>query len=331
LVYYQGRLHRVADPLRRPQHLVATTFSPIGTLADKLRVARLRHRVCTPSLPELFRQPEVSTLNYLKNQGFSDSMIERFFRPFYSGVFFEKALASSSRMFAFVFRMLAQGDASLPEAGIGAIARQLAAPLPAETIQLQSCVQSLENGRVRLEDGRVLSSQAVVIATGGRGAVSLLGEPGEFSTTSTTNIYFAASQPPVAEPTLVLDGEGQGPVVNLLVPSQVSPSYAPVGQSLISATVVGIPELDDSHLETVVKQQVSHWFGPQVQQWRFLRAYRIYEALPGQLPPTPDPFNPKVRVRPGIYLCGEYTSLSGLQWAMLSGRQAAEAVAVDLA
>lgn len=331
LVYYQGRLHRVADPFRQPQHLLATTFSPIGTLADKIRVARLRYRVCRPSLAELFQQPESSTLAYLRAQGFSDNIIERFFRPFYSGVFFEKKLASSSRMFAFVFRMLAQGAAALPEEGIGAIAQQLAAPLPPGVCRLHSRVVALEDGQVRLADGSVQSARAVVIATNGPQAAALLREERQVATTATTNMYFAAAEAPVKEPTLVLDGENQGPVTNLLVPSEVSPSYAPPGQALISATIIGIPEAADQQLEEAVKRQLSGWFGPQVQTWRHLRTYRIAEALPSQLPPTPNPYTPQVRVRPGVFLCGEYGSLSGLQWAMLSGRLAAEAVVADIA
>ncbi len=327
LVYYRGRLHRVSDPWRRPRDLLATALSPIGTWADKLRVARLRYRVCQPSLPELFRQPETSTLAYLQGQGFSASMIERFFRPFYSGVFFERELASSSRMFAFVFRMLAQGDAALPQEGIGAIATQLAAELPPGAIKLHCRVVALAEEGVRLADGTVQEARAVVMATDGRQAAALLGDDRLPATTATTNMYFAAARPPVAEPILVLDGEQQGPVTNLLVPSQVCPAYAPPGQTLISVTMVGVPHQDDDALEQAVKRQLQGWFGPQVREWRRLRVYRISDALPDQRPPTADPFAPRVQVRQGVFLCGEYATLSGLQWALLSGRLAAEAVA----
>ena len=44
LVRSGGRFHRVADPWRRPLDGIAGALSPIGSLADKLRVARLRHR-----------------------------------------------------------------------------------------------------------------------------------------------------------------------------------------------------------------------------------------------------------------------------------------------
>jgi hypothetical protein len=36
-------------------------------------------------------------------------------------------------------------------------------------------------------------------------------------------------------------------------------------------------------------------------------------------------------VKPGIYVCGEYQSVPGIQWALLSGRHAAEAIIKELA
>lgn len=117
LVYFDGRLHRVADPWRQPQYLPATLLSPIGTLADKLRVARLRWRACRGGVDELFRRPETTTWEALRGQGFSASIIERFFRPFFSGVFFDRELAATSRMFEFVFRMLAGRRRPCPPGG----------------------------------------------------------------------------------------------------------------------------------------------------------------------------------------------------------------------
>jgi len=41
-------------------------------------------------------------------------------------------------MFEFIFRMFSVGEASLPAAGMGAIAQQLAARLPRNVIRLRS-------------------------------------------------------------------------------------------------------------------------------------------------------------------------------------------------
>lgn len=330
LVYYDGRLHRVGDPLRQPRHLLPTIFSPIGTLADKLRVARLRWRVSQGFIEDLFRRPETSTLEVLKAQGFSDTMIDRFFRPFFSGVFFDQELASSSRMFEFVFRMLADGDTALPAEGIGAIPAQLADALPGGTIRTASPVAKVEEGKVVLASGEEVQSRLIVLAADGTETTRLLGEEKAFATVGCVCLYFVANKPPVAEPILILDGENEGPVTNLAVLSNVAPSYAPPGYSLIQGTVVGNPEMSDPDLEAQSREQLSRWFGPEVDDWRLLRIYRIARALPDQRPPTPDPLAQPVRLSPWLFVCGEYQSLSSLHWAMVSGRRAAEAVIREL-
>ena len=153
-----------------------------------------------------------------------------------------------------------------------------------------------------------------------------MGEAKAFSTVDCACLYFVAHKPPVTEPILILDGENAGPVTNLAVDSNVAPSYAPPGASLIQATVVGNPEITDLDLEAKSREQLTRWFGPEVSDWRLLRIYRIKKALPDQIPPTPDPLSQPVRVNPWLFVCGEYQSLSSIHWAMVSGRRAAEAV-----
>jgi phytoene dehydrogenase-like protein len=330
LVYYGGRLHRVGDPLRQPQHFLATVLSPIGTLADKLRVARLRRRVSQGSLEDLFRRPETSTLAALKAQGFSDLMIESFFRPFFSTVFFDRELASSSRMFEFVFRMLAAGDTALPAGGMGAIPAQLASGLPDGSIRTSAPVSRVEKGKVVLASGEEIPARAVVLAADGSETARLLGEAEPFATVECCCLYFFADKPPVAEPILVLDGGNIGPVSNLAVLSNVAPTYAPPGSALIQATVVGNPRIADHDLEAQSRAQLTNWFGPEVGGWRLLRIYRITRALPDQTPPTPDPLSQPVQVSPRLFVCGEYQSLSSIHWAMVSGRRAGEAVVREL-
>lgn len=71
----------------------------------------------------------------MQKEGFSDAIIDRFFKPFLGGIFFDNDLKVTSRLFEFVMRMLASGENSLPANGIGAISEQMAAALPAGTIK----------------------------------------------------------------------------------------------------------------------------------------------------------------------------------------------------
>ena len=91
---------------------------------------------------------------------------------------------------------------------------------------------------------------------------------------------------------IVLDGDGQGPVNNLCVPSAVAPTYAPPGAALISAAVVdrpGLPKGPD--LEAAVLGQLADWFGSGVVAWRHLKTYHIPHAQPAQPPGALDPPN----------------------------------------
>lgn len=107
VIRFHGKWHRMPDPFRHPFTGFQALFTPIGTLSDKLRVVKLRHRALSGTLNDLFHRLETSTLQHLKNVGFSSSMIERFFRPFLGGVFLDQELNTSSRMAEFVLRMFA--------------------------------------------------------------------------------------------------------------------------------------------------------------------------------------------------------------------------------
>jgi phytoene dehydrogenase-like protein len=327
LVRTGGKLHRVADPFRQPWAVPATLMAPIGTLADKLLIARLRKHVLSGSLDEIWMRPETSALEALRSFGFGERMIDSFFRPFFGGIFLETDLATSSRMLEFVFRMFSQGRAALPAEGIGAVSQQLASRLPAGTVRLGARVEALGTGEVRLKGGERVPATAVVLATEAPEAARLLPELHPPGSHGTACLYYAASKAPTAKPLLVLNGEGQGPVDNLCVPSAVAPTYAPAGQALVSATVVGAADADERELESEVRKHLTSWFGAEVAGWKHLRTYRIPLALPARK--SLEPATLPVRRNPGIYLCGDHRETPSLQGAMVSGRRAADALLED--
>ena len=330
LVRWGERFHRVADPWRHPLEAFGTVFGPVGSLADKLRVAALRRHVLRGSLREIFQRPERTTIAALREMGFSDSMVDRFFRPFLGGVLLDPRLETSSHMFEFVFRMFASGDVVLPAWGMGAIPQQLAAGLPAEAVRTGAAVATLAADGVRLQSGECLSAGAVVVATDGSEAGRLLGGQWARGWNATTCVYFAADTSPVDEPILVLNGEGSGPASNLCVPSVVAPSYAPAGAALISVNIPGDVREHESALVDAVRDQLAGWFGAGVNRWRHLRTYRIPHAQPGQAPPVLAQLERPVRVRDNLYACGDHLDTSSIEGAMRSGQRAADAVAYDL-
>jgi phytoene dehydrogenase-like protein len=328
LVRYGGRFHQLTDPWRHPLAALQSVLSPIGSLADKLRVGRLRSRSTSGSIVDRFRDPETTTLQALEDVGFSAAMIERFFRPFLGGVFLDSKLQTSSRMFQFVFRMFALGDACLPVQGMEAIPRQIASRLPPQNMRLGEAVVQVRPGSVTLESGERLQARNVVVAVEGASAARLLEGFTAAHDQGVTCLYFSAPRPPIEKPMLVLNGDSRGPINNLCVLTNTAPSYGSDSESLVSVSVLRVPE-DDVSLRQEVNEQLAEWFGEAVADWRHLRTYRIAHALPNQVPPAlTEPERP-VRWQPNLYVCGDHRDNASIQGAMVSGRRAAEAVIED--
>lgn len=314
-VRFDGSWNVVADPFRHPADALATLLPshPIGSPIDKVKVGLLRAGLLlraprdadAPSLlvPESQGgrggSEETTTLEALRTRyygGFSESMIDRFFRPFLGGIFFDQDLRTSSRLFEFVMRSLATGSNCLPaEGGIGSVTRQMASRLPSGSIKLNSRVVGVEQSSVGssaacavLEDGtRVRGRLGVVVATERDTAEELLGSNSTLLTVApskqgkgvgTCCVYFDAPVAPLGgAPMLMLNGElvagseGRGSskakwkgaaVNNATCLSSVAPSYAPRGRHLISVSTVGIAEdFDEGALFEAVKEQLDGWCG----------------------------------------------------------------------
>jgi len=326
IIRTEDKFYTVADPRHRPQKLWSTATAPIGTIGDRLRMIKLASKVGRAKVSALFESPDMLTIDFLRTEGFSEKIIEKFFIPFFRGISLDPDIEVSSRVFQYIFRIFAAGDVALPAAGMGAIPAQLAENLPDGSIRTGTRVGSIHHKKVVLTSGETINGQTVVVATEGPETAKLLGEPLTIDSRGELCLYYAAEAPPVEEPYLILNGDRTGWINNLTIPSQVAPSYAPPGQTLISVVVIGNLSADDVSVESAVRGQLTAWFGSQVRDWRHLKTYRITHALPAQPPPMPDPTVSLLSHKPGIFISGEYGSAPGIQWAMLSGRHAAEAV-----
>lgn len=326
LVYYNSSLHRLMDVFRRPSAALVSLKAPMGSLADKLRVGLLRHRLLRSSLEEISARPDTSTEAYLRERGFSEKIIDRFFRSFYGGIFLERELQTSSRMFEFTFKMFGKGSATLPARGMGEIPKQLAANLPDETISLQSPVSKVDANGVTLHTGERIDASDVVVATDVSQAGKLLPQSDfpEPNWRSVTNLYFAAEKSPVAEAIICLNGTGSGLVNNVCALTDAAPEYSPDTRALLSVSVLGLPSVDD--LPEVVKKELTAWFGMEVRGWTHLRTDTIPKALPEQLPNCEsDGF----QCEAGVYLCGDHCLSASIEGAVVSGKLVAKADGIE--
>jgi phytoene dehydrogenase-like protein len=239
LVWDGSTLSTLGDPLRRPGTLWSTVTSPVGSIPDKLRVLRQRVRLGRAAAPELLRQDDISTIDALHEDGFSDAMIEGFFRPLVGGIQLDPSLQTSRRMFDVILRSLITGDVGVPARGMGALSEQLAGRLPDGSIQLGARVVSVARGEVVVDGQGPVAARSIVVATDGPSAVDLVALP-PVESNHATCVWFAAAQPPTAERYIVLDPTGTGPASNIAVMTNVAPDYSPDGSAVIAAACPGV-------------------------------------------------------------------------------------------
>lgn len=320
LVWREGKGAEVSDPFRKPVATLSTVLAPIGSLVDKARIAWLRLRLRRIHPAQLLRGDDVTTGEALRSAGFSDTILRRFFRPLVGGIQLDPELSDSRRVFDVIFRMLSDGDSAVPAAGMQAIPEQLAARLPTGAVELNRRVVTATPNSVVTDSGETIEASAVVIATEGPSAAELLGiDP--VGSKAAGCVYFGAEAAPTDTKCVVLDGTGDGPVLNVAVMSNVAPSYAPAGRHLIAAALPGVA---DGDLESIARTQLRGWWGDQVDSWDHLATYRIPHGQPTQAPP----FSPKqvVALDDGRFVCGDHRDTASIQGAMYSGRRCADAV-----
>ena len=323
LVWRNGKGSVVGDPFRRPTTTLSTVTAPIGSLFDKARIGLLRRRLRSVHPARLLQGDDTSTRAALSDAGFSDTIIERFFRPLVGGIQLDPDLTDSRRAFDIIFRMLADGDSAVPAAGMQAIPQQLADRLPAGAIHLDSPVSATTPTSITI-DGSTIAASTVVVATEGPAASELL-DIAPVESKSVGAVYFTAPEAPITEKYVVLDGTGRGPVLNVAVMSNVASTYAPAGSHLV---VAAAPGHDGPTIETDARAQLRGWWGPQVDAWEHLATYRIAHGQPRQRPP----FDPKRRVRldDGRFVCGDHRDTASIQGAMYSGRRCGLAIAAEI-
>ncbi|MGC9452759.1 MAG: protoporphyrinogen/coproporphyrinogen oxidase [Oceanipulchritudo sp.] len=313
----------VVDPFRRPGSLPATLSAPIGSLADKFRIARLRGKLLSMGVDAVWDLQNCTTEEYLLEFGFSRKIIDSFFRPFLSGIFLESGLQTSARMFAFVYRCFSAGYAALPAGGMSAIPNQMEARMPADSFRLNCRVGSVGPRHVILGDGQRLSTDAVVVATGGDQAREWFPELPSRPWNGGTCYYFDAPEAPAGLNKLLwLNASHHGRINHIAVPSRVAPGYAPPGRDLVCVNVVGgadSPDPVDS-----IQTELIYLFGDKVRDWRFLRSYPIPHSLPRFHPADLPASSRAPRKLRDVYLCGDFLCDGSLDGAMASGVETAE-------
>jgi protoporphyrinogen oxidase len=323
-VIFEGKeFYIISDPLRNPLKIVGMAFSKVGTFLDKVKMFTLTQELKKKSNEDIFNEPTLPTHQYLLDYGFSDQIIDNFFKPFFRGIFLEKHLNTSSRMFEFVFKMFALGNAAVPEKGMGEIPAMIRRQLSKTQIYFQTPVRQVEGKSIHLENGEVLQADRIIIAVQPDKVIKQL--QGQFAPArQVTNLYFSLQKSFLTKPVIGLL-PGDHLINNFVFMDEVSKAYSSSGRALLSVSVLE-SDLSEQDLIEAVQAELEELSGIKAEYFRFIRAYKIAYALPNlddlkySIPVT------DCKITDHVYLAGDYLLNGSINAAMTSGRTAAEAV-----
>ncbi len=314
-IYINGKRYLIGDGLRNIGLLLPTLMADIGSLNDKWKVFKLKMRLKKKSIDAIFTSPETTTKEYLRTQGFSKKIIDRFFRPFFSGIFLESELRTSSRMFEFVYKMFGEGFASIPELGIGAISTQLKEKLKCSEFQFGQEVKQVTNTHIILKNGEKLTHGGVIITVNASALVPNMNDQA-IQWKSCTCLYFEVDFTNIPEGTIALVGE-QGKLANSMY------AYQDIsGRRLLSVTTLKVTEKTEQELTEAIAAEVKHYCG--IQQIKHITNFNITKALPDltHLKMTAEPSESQLTDH--IFVAGDILFNGSLNAAMESGRLAAD-------
>ena len=318
-IFKNGKQKIIGDPLRNLSLLIPTLFSGIGTVNDKLKILALNRRLKKKSIQNIFAEKEQTTISYLENIGFSEAIITDFFIPFFSGIFLENKLDTSSRMFEFVYKMFGEGNAALPKDGIQAIPKQLFEKLKNTTCVFNTKVKSVENGSIILESGEIIKSNFTIIATQASGLVSNLKNQATLWKSCDT-LYFEVTKREIRKPLIGLIAAPNALINNIFYHTSLQTS-ATATKELLSVTVIDRQNLTNKQLVAEVQKELKELCN--IDSCTFIKQYNIPMALPKLQDIEYEMLPSETRLTEAIFLAGD-TQLNGsLNAAMIAGERAA--------
>ena len=304
LIRVNDKFHNFSDPMREPKNIFYTLLAPIGNLKDKFLILKLKKAV-KKIHPEL---RNISTYDYLKDFGFSEEMIARFFKPFFSGIFLERELNTSAYFFSFLFDIFSTCKAAIPKNGMMELPLNLLNQLKKTKLLLNTEITKI-SGKEMTINGSNKSYDYIICAYDNITT--------EFQTVTTD--YFQTDKCESLRPTLFLNGNSSG-VINHIAPmSAVNPNYGPKEQELWAVNLL-TPNQDTSIQE--VEKELKDWF--QNKNFTHIKRYTIRKSLPK----TPQYGQREIKVN-GIYQCGDHMQDPSINGALKSGRLVAEKILLE--
>ncbi|MEY3795831.1 MAG: hypothetical protein RLZZ120_942 [Actinomycetota bacterium] len=228
--------------------------------------------------------------------------------PFLTGVFLTSPANVNAVIGKEIIRSFISGKPGIPTRGVGALPEALAKRL--SNIELGRNINSLNE-----------LTGPVIVATDVTTAAQLLDMTSVPKLATSTTWYHEIPTQLTSSKCLVIDGQKRGPVVNSIAISNLAPSYAPAGKTLLSSTTVEFAS------ESEVRRHLALLWGADSSDWSLIAKYEIPKSLPIFAPGAQGVTSAKIANN--IYVAGDYRSTPSQNGALLSGRLAAEELLFD--
>jgi protoporphyrinogen oxidase len=321
-LFKNGKSQTIGDPLRSLSLLFPTLLSSIGTLSDKLKILKLNSLLKKKKIAVIFQTEEKTSLQYLKDFGFSNEIITDFFKPFFSGIFLETELETSSRMFEFVYKMFGDGLAVIPKNGMQAIPNQLKSNLKSTKFLFNSPVKEVKDKSILLENGEISESHITIIATDPSSLISNLKNQ-ETNWKSCDTLYFETNNKTINKPLIGLLADKNTLINNIFYHTSIKTSNKTI-KELLSVTVVKDHQLNEKELVKKVTEELSSKCG--ISDVTFLKRYQIKKALPKLTNLQHEISSTETKLKSTIFLAGDQLLNGSLNAAMIAGERAAMGV-----
>jgi len=240
------------------------------------------------------------------------STYENVLRPFLHGVFLTDPENVDALYGQSIIKSFVTGAPGIPRNGAGALSKALASRVT--DLQLNVRAERIEGNCVTTTSG-VFQATDIVVATDATTAAQLLNQPEVARTVGCITWYHCPDSNPSGTGRLVVDGQKRGPIINSVVISDISSSYAPAGKHLVSTTT------DLSTTESEVRRHLAILWGVETRDWQLIAKYEIPSALP--LQSVGRALSQPIKVKDHNYVIGDHRSVPSQQGALFSGALAA--------
>lgn len=292
---------RIVDGDNEKRLTISTAFSAPGSLKEKIALLGfLNSRVSgNQNLGDAATRFPVLFANVLE--------------PFLRGVFLTEPATVSSSAAQKILRSFISGRPGLPAHGVGIFSTLLAGMIP--SIQYETLVQEVQDGFVLTNSGKI-EADFIIVATDPTTAHQLIHGRSVPEMLPSQTWYHVTSGS--LESSDLLAVQKSGAVINSLVLSELLPSYAPAGSTLLSSTTLA------SVSESDVRRELAKIWKVSTHDWQLLAKYEIKQSLPFHNPGKA--LYSKQHIEGGLYIAGDHCTYPSQQGAMESGRIAAEEI-----